>query len=99
MYDISQNVQIIGKQLTNNQIKDVIATTYHIFAQLKRIFEHAGMKDVFDVVKKMQVNSVALATILTERIDKKIEPTKPKIQEVQPQVQVKDHVIEVEAPT
>ena len=53
---------------------------------MKRIFEHAGMKDVFDVVKKMQVNSVALATILTERIDKKIEPTKPKIQEVQPQV-------------
>lgn len=47
MYDISQSVEIIGKQLTNNQIKDVIATTYHIFAQLKRIFENAGMKDLF----------------------------------------------------
>lgn len=47
----------------------------------------------------MQVNSVALATILTERIDKKMEPVKAKIQEVQPQVEVKDHVIEVEATT
>lgn len=52
------------------------------------------MKDVFEVVKKMQVNSVALATILTERIDKNIEPVKTKIQEMQPQPQVKDPVIE-----
>lgn len=53
---------------------------------MKRIFDNAGMKDVFDVVKRMQVNSVALATILTERIDKKMETVKAKIQEVQPQV-------------
>jgi hypothetical protein len=38
IYDISQNIEIIGKQLTNNQIKDVVASTYNIFSQLRRIF-------------------------------------------------------------
>lgn len=37
LYDISQNIEILGKQLTNNQIKDIVSMSYSIFSQLKTI--------------------------------------------------------------
>jgi hypothetical protein len=78
VFDISQNVELIGKQLTNNQIKDIFANSYNIFCQMKAICEHAGMIDIYEVVKKMQVYSVLLANLLAERIDKKVEIKKVK---------------------
>jgi hypothetical protein len=73
VYDITQNVEIISKQLTNNQIKDVFANSYSIFCQMKLIFENAGVHDLYEVIKKMQVNAVLLSTLLAERIDKRTD--------------------------
>ena len=38
LYDLSQNVEIIGKQLSNNQIKDIVSQSYNISNQLKNLF-------------------------------------------------------------
>lgn len=82
MYDLSQNVEILGKQLSSNQIKDLVANTYNIFCQLRRIFDNSGTPHLYEIVRKMQVNSIVLISILTERIDKKTtEPVRPQTQE------------------
>ncbi len=78
MYDISQNVEILGKQLTNNQIKDSFANSFSIFSQMRSIFDHAGVSDLYEVVRKMQVNSVLLSTLLAERADHKSSQEKIK---------------------
>lgn len=78
MYDLSQNVEILGKQLSSNQIKDLVANTYNIFCQLRRIFDNSGVPNLYEIVRKMQVNSVVLISVLTERIDKKTaDPVRP----------------------
>ena len=52
LYDISQNVQIIGKQLTNNQIKDIVSQSYNISHQLKKIFEKCGVTFLYELQRK-----------------------------------------------
>lgn len=85
----------MGKQLTNNQIKDVFANSYNIFCQMKHIFDNAGVHDLYEVVKKMQVNSVMLSTLLAERVDKYID--QPKIKSSEPEVVTQSKIIPKEA--
>jgi hypothetical protein len=91
MYDLSQNVEILNKQLSSNQIKDIVANTYNIFCQLRRIFDNSGTPHLYEIARKMQVNSVVLISILTGRIDKKTaDPDRLETQERKPQTPKKD---------
>lgn len=97
MYDLSQNVEILGKQLSSNQIKDLVANTYNIFCQLRRIFDNSGTPHLYEIIRKMQVNSVVLISILTDRIDKKsADPVKPETQEGKPKTPKKTQKIQKE---
>lgn len=60
LYDISQNVELIGKQLTNNQIKDIAAQSFQISHQLKSVYERGGLPFLYELQRKMQVNSVLI---------------------------------------
>lgn len=73
IYDLSQNVEILTRQLTNNQIKDVVAQSYNIFGQLRQIFDKMGVNFLYEILKKMQINSVLICSILTEKLDLKSE--------------------------
>jgi hypothetical protein len=66
-------VEILTRQLTNNQIKDVVAQSFNIFGQLRQIFDKMGVKFLYEIVKKMQINSVLICSILTEKLDLKSE--------------------------
>lgn len=65
LYDISQNIEILGKQLTNNQIKDIVSISYSIFNQLKNIAQKTGAMFLYNLQKKMQINSVIICSLLT----------------------------------
>lgn len=70
MYDLSQNVEILSKQLTNNQIKDIVSQSYSISHQLRQIYEHCKVPFLYNLQKKMQINSVLICSILTDRLEK-----------------------------
>jgi len=42
-YDISENIEILARQLSTSQIKDVVAKSYSVFCQLKKIFDKMGV--------------------------------------------------------
>lgn len=73
IYDLTQNVEILTRQLTNNQIKDVVAQIYNIFCQLRQIFDRMGVKFLYEIVRKMQFNSVLICSILTDNLDKQTD--------------------------
>jgi hypothetical protein len=47
MYDISQNLEILNKRLSVNQIKDAVAQSFNIFSQLRKIFDKIGLLSIF----------------------------------------------------
>ena len=38
LYDLSETLEIIGKQLSNNQIKDIVSQSFNMVQQMKKIF-------------------------------------------------------------
>ena len=70
MYDLSETLEIIGKQLSNNQIKDIVAQSFNMVQQLKKIFNDCEVPFLYQIVRKMQVNQVLTTNILIERVEK-----------------------------
>lgn len=60
----------MNKQLTNNQIKDIVSQIYHISNQLQPIYNKAKVPFLYHLLRKMQVNFVLISEILTERLEK-----------------------------
>jgi len=70
IYDISQNVEILSRQLTPNQIKEIVAHSFSIFNQLKYFFEKSKVQYLYSLMRKLQINTVLMTSILTDRLEK-----------------------------
>ena len=71
IYDLSETLELINKQLSNNQIKDIVSQSYHLSQQLKSIYDDCKLPALFNIQRKFQVNFVLITNILTDRIEKK----------------------------
>ena len=91
LYDISQNVEIIYKQLSTNQITDIVAQSYHISNQLKGIFQRCKVPFLFALQRKMMITNVLISSILTERLDKPALNTVPCKCQLTPKSQATSH--------
>ena len=60
----------MNKQLTNNQIKDIVSQVYQISGQMQTIYRKCRVPFLYHLHRKMQVNYVLLSEILTERLEK-----------------------------
>jgi hypothetical protein len=63
----------MNKQLTTNQIKDIVSQVYQISNQLQPIYNKCRVPFLYQLQRKMQVNFVLLSDILTERLEKPIK--------------------------
>lgn len=85
IYDLSENLEILTKQLTTNQIKDVVSQTYSIFCQLRRIFEKVEAMFLYEILRKMQINIVMVCSVLTDRLEQADQKTTPIRSNSQPE--------------